>query len=66
MQNIEELNTIELLRKGIEALTKDLGIAGAIQFLKLFDRGSGDWTIDRHKVLTDLTIEELANEIKKQ
>ena len=32
---------------GLAALRKELGVAGMVRFLQQFDRGSGDWAIER-------------------
>jgi len=63
METTKELTPIELQKKGLEALTKDLGISGAIQFLKLYDKGSGDWTKERYNIIPDLSVESIADEI---
>lgn len=63
MEAIKELSAIELQRKGIEVLVKDLGMAGAMQFLKLYDKGAGDWTKERQTILNDLTVDDVMNEI---
>ena len=40
MEMINELSAIEIQRKGLEALKKELGNDGAAQFMKLFYIGS--------------------------
>jgi hypothetical protein len=57
--------TPEQLREaGIAALVKELGPVEAIEFLRLFDPGSGDYTRDRKQVLGNPTVDELVAEIK--
>jgi len=63
METLKKLTPIELQKKGLEALTKDLGISGAIQFIKLFDKGSGNWTKERYDTIPDLSVESIADEI---
>ncbi|HPI20066.1 MAG TPA: hypothetical protein PKY56_06810 [Candidatus Kapabacteria bacterium] len=63
METLKELTPIELQKKGLEALTKDLGISGAVQFIKLYAQGSGDWTKERYNIVPDLSVESIADEI---
>ncbi len=56
--------TLEEIRlKGLEALAEKLGPAGLIKFMHLFDKGSGDYTRDRHKWLQGINLEQIEKEI---
>lgn len=50
---------MELYRKGFGVLCDELGIANALRFIALFDRGRGDYTRERKKLLKGLTMDKL-------
>lgn len=54
----------EIRTAGLEALLRDLGPDGLIRFLRQFGVGSGDYTRDRHRLLPDGDLDELASEIR--
>ena len=39
----------EILREGLAALKKQLGVAGMVRFLQQFEHGIGDYASERHK-----------------
>ena len=49
---------------GIEALTKELGPIGMVYFIQQFDRGEGDYTAGREKLLSGITMEEALHELE--
>jgi hypothetical protein len=53
------LPPIELYRQGFSILCDQLGIANALRFIALFDRGRGDYIRERKKLLKGLTMDEL-------
>jgi hypothetical protein len=56
-----------LLRKaGIEALTNALGPAGMACFIRQFDRGDGDYTAEREKLLPGATMDDILAEVKRR
>ena len=55
-----------LVRKmGIEALTKELGPVGMAYFIQQFDRGEGNYTVEREKLLSGLTMEDALRELEE-
>lgn len=48
----------ELRRKGFQALVNALGYVDAIQFLRQYDPGEGDYTQERHQWLDQLTLDD--------
>ena len=53
-----------IIRKmGIDALTKELGPVGMAYFIQQYDRGEGDYTAEREKLLADVTMENLMSEL---
>ena len=56
-------NPVVIRKMGINALTKELGLVGMAYFMQQFDRGEGDYTKERELLLTDVSIDSLADEI---
>ena len=50
---------------GIEALAKELGPVGMTYFIQQFDRGSGNYTAEREKLLANATMENLVSELEE-
>jgi tagatose-1,6-bisphosphate aldolase len=55
----------EIKQKGWSALIKELGYAGAIKFMLLYEPGKGDYTQDRKHILSEITIEKVSEDIPK-
>lgn len=55
--------TAELIDRGNRALLRELGPAGFIQYIQHFEKGSGDYTADRHLWLTE-SVDEIFNAIE--
>lgn len=53
------MTPVELQRRGMEILIRELGYADAVQFMLQFSQGRGDYTKERRKMLADATIDEL-------
>ncbi|TEU11447.1 MAG: hypothetical protein E3J21_23560 [Anaerolineales bacterium] len=59
--------TLEQIRlTGLKALSRDLGPVGLVRFLQQFETGHGDYTAERHRWLGERTVQDLAQEIKRQ
>lgn len=54
-----EMTSKEIYEAGIAALTKELGPVGMIHFLRFFDNGHGDYLIERHAWLDNLTVDDI-------
>lgn len=54
----------ELKRRGFEVLARELGAANALRFLHLYAPGQGDYTRERDRWLSSLTIEQIEEEIR--
>ena len=53
-----------LVRKmGIEALTKELGPVGMVHFIQQFDRGEGNYTVERETLLSGFTMKDALHEL---
>ena len=62
--NIKDYSAVR--NTGINALVKDLGITGAINFIRQFDMGYGDYTKERVQMDDDRSVVDIVNEIKKR
>ena len=51
-------NPAVLRQLGIEALTKALGPVGMVRFIRQFDMGSGNYTVEREALLSGITMED--------
>ena len=56
---VKTVSPVEIREIGFEALTKELGVVGAIRFMQQYDRGRGDYTKEREKLYNDMTVDEL-------
>ena len=63
--NIQELTTNQIHELGIEALLSKLGPAGRIRFLHQYEKGKGNYSVDRHQWLTVPDVETLAHQIQQ-
>ena len=62
---IDYRNSSLVRKMGIDALTKELGPVGMVHFIQQFDRGEGNYTIERKNLLSDLTMEDALRELKE-
>jgi len=65
MQTTEKISDNEIRYLGLEAIKKELGIAGFVRFMQLFDNGSGDYTKERSPQQQGITVVEIVEEIGK-
>ena len=60
-----ETPSAEIVERGYRALLRELGPAGFIQFLQHFEKGSGDYTADRHRWLTQ-SVDEIFDALESK
>lgn len=58
-----KMTTEEIRNQGLEALVERLGPVGAIEFLHLYAKGSGNYTKERHQWLPNENTEKVVNEL---
>ena len=63
---VSPTNTEHITEQGIEALSQALGPAGMGRFMYQFQRGSGDYTRDRDKLLGGITLDEIVELAKEE
>ena len=61
---IDYRNPQVINKMGIEALTKELGPAGMVFFMQQYDRGEGNYTAERDRLLSGISMEEALEELK--
>ena len=54
---------LEIQKFGIDALIRELGVVGTINFIQLYDRGSGDYTKERHAYFEGMSVDDIAKVI---
>ncbi|MDR0648775.1 MAG: hypothetical protein LBF92_05515 [Synergistaceae bacterium] len=59
-------NLAEIRERGLNALFKELGTIGAINFLRQFENSAGNYTEDREALLNGITIDDIAERIRRR
>ncbi len=54
----------EINADAIEVLARELGVADTARFINQFTTGYGNYTEERKKLFDDLTLDEVASEIR--
>ncbi|MCX8208009.1 MAG: hypothetical protein N3G75_09340 [Methanothrix sp.] len=62
----QEITPAQIRSKGIRALVEALGPVGMARFLQQFDIGSGDYTEERERWLSGITLDDALREIKRR
>lgn len=61
------IGNLNAIRKGgYRALTRELGAAGAVVFLRQFENGSGNYTEERQAILIENSVDKIAKRIRKR
>ncbi len=66
MASLKNKTAYQVQSLGFMALQKELGISGLIQFMKQFDLGSGNYTMDRDAWQHNFSLPNIVKAIKKQ
>lgn len=53
----------EIRMRGHDALTKELGVVGALKFMHQYESGHGDYSKERHKWLDNLCVEDIVKKL---
>jgi hypothetical protein len=59
-------NFNKIKNEGYRALTKELGAAGTVVFLRQFENGTGNYTEDRYAIINDNSVDMIAERIRKR
>ena len=63
---VDTLNPAELRVAGCQALADALGPLGMAKFLAQFERGRGNYTLERHQWLRDRSVQSAAVRIRSR
>ncbi|HKQ48104.1 MAG TPA: hypothetical protein VJZ71_08555 [Phycisphaerae bacterium] len=58
-------NPVELRRRGLEVLVRELGFVNAMRFMLQYESGVGDYTRERQKMIPHLGIDKLIEEANR-
>lgn len=61
---IDFRNPALVRRAGMSALQKELGTVGAINFIRQFSAGQGDYTAERDKLLAGISVDDIVKGIR--
>ena len=64
--NTETRPISEISRRATRILFKEMGVVDTIRFLNQFSIGQGDYTKEREKWLSDITMDEAISQIKAE
>jgi hypothetical protein len=56
----------DVRKRGYQILSKELGAFDFIRFIQQSSSGYGDYTKDKSKILSEISIDEIYNKIKKK
>ena len=60
------MTPVELTRKRFQSLVDTLGYADAVRFIRQFDKGSGNYTEERHQWLDKLSLDDILADIEQR
>jgi hypothetical protein len=66
MTSLEQMTDEQFERHALEVLRRELGIDGLARFLRLHRAGNGDYTADREKWQSGLTVEEIVASLNQR
>jgi len=55
----------EVTERAIRILSREMGVADTMRFLKQFVAGAGDYTEGREELFADLTLDDILAEVRK-
>ncbi len=61
--DIDSLDDLEFERRTLAAIRQELGVGGLARFLMTYRSGIGDYTRDRDKWLSGVTLEDFQREV---
>jgi len=62
---IDFRNPVLVRKAGMSALKKELGPVGTAYFIRQFSSGQGDYTAERHKLLENVTLDEVIKSVRE-
>ncbi len=59
----EDMTPEQVQQRDLEALKRELGVAGMVRFMQQFSNGQGDYSVERYQLLNHLTQEDIIAQI---
>jgi hypothetical protein len=56
----------DLTQSAIHVLCREIGVVNTARFLNQYSLGQGDYTLERQQLFAQLTVDEVAAEVKRQ
>jgi hypothetical protein len=66
MPSILDLTDEEFEKRTLDAIQREFGLGGVARFIMTFRSGRGDYTADRHKWLSGLTLEDIQRQLEQK
>jgi len=63
--SLEALSLTEVRERGFALLCEHLGVSNALRFIGQYELGHGDYTRERRSLFGNKTVEEIAQEIRR-
>ena len=63
---VETKPLAQITREAIRLLCKEMGVANALRFVNQLTTGYGDYTKERRRLFADMTVEEIASQIRRK
>ncbi len=57
---VDTANLFQIRQLGAEALYRELGPVAMIRFFQQYETGRGDYSVERHEWLDNISVEEIA------
>ena len=64
--NTESMTLNEIQQAGLAALSRELGLAGYVRFLQMFERGYGNYSQERSRWLEKQSTDDIAKRIQEK
>lgn len=65
LDNIKTMPSSEIIEKGTRALINELGYAGYIKFMRLFEHGEGNYLNVQDDIFKDMSVREISDKAMK-
>jgi hypothetical protein len=63
--NMQNMTLNEVRKRGMDALSRELGAVGMLKFMHQFEQGQGDYSTERHPSVDKLRLEKIVADIKR-
>lgn len=64
MISVGDLTDQEIRTLGLEAVRKELGTSGLFRFLRQFGLSTGDYSVERHQWLEELSLSDILQQLE--